>query len=88
MPVICRGSDWPQTGHGAGLGIRNILKLFLEMTIHGKIFYFMNLNEKKWTGMCEIDAGDMPTLRPAPVRTQSWLQHQAHFNIIFKNDQT
>jgi hypothetical protein len=46
MPVICQGSDRPQTGHGAGSSISNILKLFLEMTIHRKIFYYMILIEK------------------------------------------
>jgi hypothetical protein len=80
MPVICQGSDRPRTGHGTGLGISNILKLFLEMTLDGKIFYFMNLNEKNWTGMYEImyeiDAGDMPRLRPAPDRARGRLQHQ------------
>jgi hypothetical protein len=47
MPVICRSSDRPQTGHGAGLGICNIIKLFLQLTIDGKIFYVIILNEKK-----------------------------------------
>jgi hypothetical protein len=76
MPVICQFSDQPRTGHGAGLDIRNIIILFLEMTIHGKIFYFMNLNEKNWTGMYEIDAGDMPRLRPTPDRTRGRPWHQ------------